>query len=1142
MSEQAREFFEVHYRSLRPHVPMKWMERMFARIINGKPPALVDLPTGAGKTELIVIWLLALAWFGKSGRKSPPVPRRLVWVVNRRVLVQQVYDVAERLDTALKAKSGPAAEFGCYLRSLCKQDSEAVFSVVQLRGQRLDDREWSLNPTVPQLIIGTVDQIGSRLLFQGYGQGKWSRPMHAGLFGVDAWACIDEAHLVPAFAVTLRQIREMACRPFDAVVPEPVAQFFGRLPFWTTELSATPGLPPPKHGEVFRLENEDETDDVIADRLRAKTARRVVWKAQQGKKLADELATEALRIANETPGSAIAVFCREANDAEAIAKKLKEKHDGRVLLVTGRIRGYERDRLEENELFRRFREGHPETPAAGTPPTFLVGTAAAEVGLDADASTIVCDFADLLTLTQRLGRLDRRGQLSKQAKATNTLPPTMTIIGGSNGKTTQAQLTALAGKIGASRPMNGFEYGTDFFSGAPWSVVVGKENAETEDEEAEPLRPKQAHGLEADDIVSFQSLKMRLLKSQDKVSAWLRGQIGEVSLTEINASDSPGKLIECLNATMLGIIYDRERFAEVNLRPKTAKLRDKNPRKGKSLLKLNRWLLEDAFPNELSTGAKFGVDDARDSATWRVAGLPLVASEQAEDDEDDQNDEEVQTASETSAVSEAVTPLNVAHEARQPADWLNDPLAAITAGPVVVPPLSDAVLKRWAATTPRPSKFLPVHPWLYGLLPDDEGTPLVGVAFRLELDVLQHCRQPNEDDGDFDRTWEKVGKCLATFPPLNSELHFVPLGEARKWLKELPGEQRPALAHFDGEEWTDSILPEELRPNSVIVLPSSTLPSLMDDIIPKGSGEGESQRCWDVFEALAQDGAQYRRTVTTSSAQLKPGRKNETGVYRVPESEAEGESAETAGEEAMEPAEGGVAAMLDETKWKPAGMNLSFAKDGVSFEIRYFKPRRDAGDALDLLPDHLATAAEHGRQLAEALVPENDHIAALLSRTAADHDKGKDDTKWQQAMGNTPSWRKTEGHDNSVLVAKPVIENPGNASGYRHEWGTLWRIKEDDTPISPGANAATEAFLRDLYLHGIAAHHGYFRPSIPDRGFDSPPTVTKQNPLRLEAIERSARLQRQLGYWRLAYLESLVKIADVAASRDAQTEETDDEA
>ena len=480
-------FFIDQYKALRPgYTPMKWMRRMFLRLIGGQPGSLVDLPTGAGKTDLIVIWLIALAWYAHHRGTTNPVPRRLVWVVNRRVLVQQVFDLAENLDKALKAHSGPAAELAGHLRSLCKQGSKAVFNVVQLRGQRLDDREWSLNPTMPQLIIGTVDQIGSRLLFQGYGHGKWSRPMHASLFGVDAWVCVDEAHLVPAFAVTLRQIREIVCRPLDVSVPEPVAHFFGQLPFWITELSATPGLPLPKHGEAFRLEVEDETDDVIANRLLAKKTRRVVWKSQPEKKhLARDMAAEALQIAKDHPNSAIAVFCRTVQDAEAIAKKLEAEHKGRVLLVTGRIRGYERDRLEQNKLFQRFHQGHLEAPAADMPLTFLVGTAAAEVGLDADASAIVCDFANLLTLIQRLGRLDRRGQLSKQAKAANRPPPTMTIIGGSNGKTTQAQLTTLTEKLGASRPTNGFEYGAEFFTGSPWSVVVRKEKGNADDGEAE---------------------------------------------------------------------------------------------------------------------------------------------------------------------------------------------------------------------------------------------------------------------------------------------------------------------------------------------------------------------------------------------------------------------------------------------------------------------------------------------------------------------------------------------------------------------------------------------------------------------------------------------------------------------------------
>ena len=128
-------------------------------------------------------------------------------------------------------------------------------------------------------------------------------------------------------------------------------------------------------------------------------------------------------------------------------------------------------------------------------------------------------------------------------------------------------------------------------------------------------------------------------------------------------------------------------------------------------------------------------------------------------------------------------------------------------------------------------------------------------------------------------------------------------------------------------------------------------------------------------------------------------------------------------------------------------------------------------------------------------------------------------------MGNTPSWREANGHDENIRVAKPVVENPGNAGGYRHEWGSLWTIKE--------------SVACDLALHVIAAHHGRFRPSMPDKGFVCPPTATKQNPARLEAVKRFASLQSKLGYWRLAYLEALLKTADVLASRDAQAQEVE---
>lgn len=183
MSESSHlAFFDRHYHLLRkPYGPMRWMARLFHDIITGHYPRLVDLPTGAGKTELVIVWLLALAWCGRSGASCNPVPRRLVWVVNRRVLVQQVFALAEELLVKLTGDGAPELnEMRDGLRAV-SGNTEAFFDLVELRGQIVPDRDWAIRPTIPQLIIGTVDQIGSRLLFQGYGLGKWGRPQQAGL-------------------------------------------------------------------------------------------------------------------------------------------------------------------------------------------------------------------------------------------------------------------------------------------------------------------------------------------------------------------------------------------------------------------------------------------------------------------------------------------------------------------------------------------------------------------------------------------------------------------------------------------------------------------------------------------------------------------------------------------------------------------------------------------------------------------------------------------------------------------------------------------------------------------------------------------------------------------------------------------------
>jgi len=77
--------------------PFPWQRDLYANWFSqGKFPPSCNLPTGLGKTSVIAVWLIAL----ESGC---PVPRRLVYVVNRRTVVDQATENAEQL---LKVSDG----------------------------------------------------------------------------------------------------------------------------------------------------------------------------------------------------------------------------------------------------------------------------------------------------------------------------------------------------------------------------------------------------------------------------------------------------------------------------------------------------------------------------------------------------------------------------------------------------------------------------------------------------------------------------------------------------------------------------------------------------------------------------------------------------------------------------------------------------------------------------------------------------------------------------------------------------------------------------------------------------------------------------------------------------------------------------
>src|ERR1035437_9692586 len=87
-------------------------------------------------------------------------------------------------------------------------DPADLLRVVRLRGGVYRDDGWASDPLTPTILVSTVDQIGSRLLFRGYGVGPRSSPVHAGLLAFDTRIILDEAHLSTVFASTIDRIRE----------------------------------------------------------------------------------------------------------------------------------------------------------------------------------------------------------------------------------------------------------------------------------------------------------------------------------------------------------------------------------------------------------------------------------------------------------------------------------------------------------------------------------------------------------------------------------------------------------------------------------------------------------------------------------------------------------------------------------------------------------------------------------------------------------------------------------------------------------------------------------------------------------------------------------------------------------------------
>lgn len=400
------EFFrELHRKEDRdkPPDPFPWQQRLVNRVAeSGVWPALLDLPTGSGKTAALdaAVFLLAL---------RDDQPRRVVFVVDRRIVVHQAAQRARHIAQRLQeARGGVLFEVVERLRTLGGLGpTEPPLEYAELRGGIVRDNDWARRPDVPTVIVSTVDQVGSRLLFRGYGVSNGMRPVHAGLLGNDVLYLLDEVHLARPFAETVDAIRHRYRPPKDARLPDR---------FSVVELSATPSSTP---DDVLALGADDRdpaVTPVLARRLAASKPARVkpvkVSGSDQAKhrtELASVAAGEA-RALLENPGvRTVGVVVNRVDTAARVHRLLDEQKIDTVLL-TGRMRPLDRDRLLE-KYKERLLTGRTREDSAK--PLVLVATQAIEAGADFDLDGLVTECAPLDALVQRFGRVDRAGDCAE---------------------------------------------------------------------------------------------------------------------------------------------------------------------------------------------------------------------------------------------------------------------------------------------------------------------------------------------------------------------------------------------------------------------------------------------------------------------------------------------------------------------------------------------------------------------------------------------------------------------------------------------------------------------------------------------------------------------------------------------------------
>ena len=360
-------------------VPYKSFEEFFKRATENDPypyqkrlaespiPSVVNVPTGAGKTEAAVLGM----WLWHRLNDGISTPRRLVYCLPRRVLVEQTKDRVQG-----------------WLENLGLGDR---IGVALLMGGN-SDRDLEKHPAREYVVIGTQDMLISGALNRAYGSSPYSWPITFGLLNNDCMWIMDEIQIMENALPTSVQLDAFR-RSFKAFGPHHTVWMSATI---NREWLRTVDSPSPDP-DVHCLTGQDDRHDAL--RIRNEAAKRLHKariEVKKGYGRSDAVYLHSLH----QKGTVTAIMVNTVQRAQELYDAFRnEKIDCKLI--------HSRFRVADREELNGWIENLPENEDR-----VVISTQVLEAGVDISVRTLITELAPWSNLVQRFGRCNRKGTLS----------------------------------------------------------------------------------------------------------------------------------------------------------------------------------------------------------------------------------------------------------------------------------------------------------------------------------------------------------------------------------------------------------------------------------------------------------------------------------------------------------------------------------------------------------------------------------------------------------------------------------------------------------------------------------------------------------------------------------------------------------